>query len=120
MGFKRFIPKEEQWKHHFVFPGYTLQNLVDAELKGSMDEKIGQGQHNFLFIDIKFPFFPPNSLRDLLDCAPEESQWVLATQFSSQGLHKEKASDAWELFTEGKVLSLGHPKPLFPEGEVSG
>lgn len=52
----------------------------------------------------------------LCPCAPEESQWVLATWFSSQGPHKglEKASDAWQLFTEGKVLSLWTPKTPFP------
>lgn len=44
----------------------------------------------------------------------EENQWVLATWFSS--LHKslEKASGAWELFTEGKVLSLWTPQTPFP------
>lgn len=44
---------------------------------------------------------------------PEESQWVLATWFSSQGVHKalEKASGAWELFTEGKP-SVDTPNPF--------
>lgn len=69
------------------------------------------------FSRISNSFFS-KGLRDLLDCAhvhPEKSQWVLATWFSSQGPCKglEKASDAWELFTEGKVLSLWTPRIPF-------